>query len=126
MLYAVVLLLLTANTINIAADIAAMGEALQLVAGGGEHGHALAFGVLLAVLQVFLSYARLAAIFKWLTLTLFAYVGVVFTVATMDRRGEAVTLSDSGQTYWLLGQFERSRLDHDRRRNSYLKQLCDS
>ena len=80
MLYAVVLLLLTANTINIAADIAAMGEALQLVAGGGEHGHALAFGVLLAVLQVFLSYAQLAAIFKWLTLTLFAYVGVVFTV----------------------------------------------
>lgn len=81
LLYAVVLLLLTANTINIAADIAAMGEALQLVAGGGEHGHALVFGVLLAVLQVFLSYARLAAIFKWLTLTLFAYVGVVFTVA---------------------------------------------
>lgn len=80
LLYAVVLLLLTANTINIAADIAAMGEALQLVTGGGEHGHALVFGVLLAVLQVFLSYERLAAIFKWLTLTLFAYVGVMFTV----------------------------------------------
>src|SRR5262249_59116771 len=33
-LYAMVGLLLIANTLNIAADIAAMGEALRLVAGG--------------------------------------------------------------------------------------------
>src|SRR3954466_9384477 len=41
----VVSLLVVANTINIAADIAAMGEALQLLIGGGEHGHAIIFGV---------------------------------------------------------------------------------
>src|SRR5512141_2678514 len=44
-LYAIVAMLVVANTINVAADIAAMGEALQLVVGGPEHGHAVVFGV---------------------------------------------------------------------------------
>jgi len=74
---ALVALLVAANTINITADIAAMGEALQLVVGGPEHGHALVFGVVLAWLQVKLPYYRLAEIFKWLCLSLLAYVGVL-------------------------------------------------
>ncbi len=78
--FAVVALLLFANTINIAADIAAMGEALQLVAGGGQHFHAVAFGIVTVVLQVFVPYRRLAPILKWLTLTLFVYVAAAFTV----------------------------------------------
>jgi len=80
LLVALVGLLVVANTINIAADIAAMGEALQLVAGGGQHFHSLAFGVLTVLLQVFVPYRRLAHVLKWLTLTLFAYVAAVFTV----------------------------------------------
>src|SRR5689334_8297559 len=43
--FAIVGLLLVANTINIAADIGAMGEALRLVVGGGEHFHAMVFGI---------------------------------------------------------------------------------
>ena len=78
---AIVALLLTANTINIAADIAAMGEALQLVVGGGEHFHAVVFGVVTVLLQVLVPYRRLAPILKWLTLTLFVYVAAAFTVA---------------------------------------------
>jgi NRAMP (natural resistance-associated macrophage protein)-like metal ion transporter len=73
-----VLLLAIANTINIAADIAAMGEALQLLVGGGEHGHALVFGTLLGWLQLRLPYRRLAEIFKWLCLVLLTYVAVLF------------------------------------------------
>ena len=79
-LMAMVLLLVVANTINIAADIAAMGEALQLVVGGGAHFHAVAFGVLTVLLQVFVPYRKLAPILKWLTLFLFAYVITVFLV----------------------------------------------
>ena len=79
-LMTMVLLLVVANTINIAADIAAMGEALQLVVGGGAHFHAVAFGVLTVVLQVFVPYRRLAPILKWLTLFLFAYVIAAFLV----------------------------------------------
>ncbi|ODU99280.1 MAG: iron transporter [Rubrivivax sp. SCN 70-15] len=76
----IVALLVVANTINIAADIAAMGEALQLVVGGGSHLHALVFGLLTVLLQVFVPYRRLAPLLKWLTLTLFVYVAVAFTV----------------------------------------------
>ena len=79
-LMVMVLLLVVANTINIAADIAAMGEALQLVVGGGAHFHAVLFGVLTVLLQVFVPYRKLAPILKWLTLFLFAYVIAVFMV----------------------------------------------
>jgi Mn2+/Fe2+ NRAMP family transporter len=78
--YAIVGLLLVANTINIAADIAAMGEALQLVVGGGPHFHAVVFGIVTLLLQVFVPYRQLAPILKWLTLSLFVYVGAAFTV----------------------------------------------
>ena len=76
----IVCLLVVANTINIAADIAAMGEALQLVIGGREHGHAVVFGVLSLLLQVFIPYQSYVRILKWLTLSLLAYVGVAFSV----------------------------------------------
>jgi len=75
-----VVLLAIANTLNIAADIAAMGEALQLVVGGGEHGHALVFGFALAAVQVWLPCARLASALRWLCLALLAYVAVLFHV----------------------------------------------
>jgi NRAMP (natural resistance-associated macrophage protein)-like metal ion transporter len=79
-LLVVVSLLVVANTINIAADIAAMGEALQLVIDGGEHGHAVVFGVLSLLLQVFIPYQRYVRLLKWLTLSLLAYVAVAFSV----------------------------------------------
>ena len=79
-LLGVVGLLVVANTINIAADIAAMGEALQLVIGGGEHGHAVIFGVLSLLLQVFIPYQSYVRVLKWLTLSLLAYVAVAFSV----------------------------------------------
>jgi len=84
-LYAVVAMLVAANTINVAADIAAMGEALQLVVGGPEHGHAVLFGIASLLLQVFLPYQRYVRYLKWLTLALLAYVAVVFTIAVPWR-----------------------------------------
>ncbi len=76
----IVSLLLVANTLNIAADLGAMGEALQLVVGGPSHGYALMFGVVVVLMQLFVPYRRLAPLLKWLTLFLFAYVAVLFTV----------------------------------------------
>jgi Mn2+/Fe2+ NRAMP family transporter len=77
----IVALLVAANVINIAADIAAMGEALQLIIGGGEHFHAVVFGFTSLVLQIFMPYERYVRFLKWLTLALLAYVAVVFTVS---------------------------------------------
>jgi Mn2+/Fe2+ NRAMP family transporter len=69
-----------ANTINIAADIAAMGEALQLLVGGPQHWLALGFGLICLLLQVFMPYRRYVRYLKWLTLSLLAYVATVFMV----------------------------------------------
>jgi NRAMP (natural resistance-associated macrophage protein)-like metal ion transporter len=80
LLYVLVGLLLVANTINIAADIGAMGAALKLLIGGPAHWYAIAFGVVSLVLQVFVPFPRYAPILKTLTLALFAYVATVFVV----------------------------------------------
>ncbi|MEA2831044.1 MAG: hypothetical protein QOF22_1792, partial [Bradyrhizobium sp.] len=77
---ALVFLLVAANTFNIAADIAAMGEALSLVVGGLNHEHALIFASTSTLLQVFVPYRRYAPVLKFLTLTLFAYVATALTV----------------------------------------------
>jgi NRAMP (natural resistance-associated macrophage protein)-like metal ion transporter len=79
-LYSIVGLLLVANTINIAADIAAMGEALRLLVGGSAHLYSVAFGLLCLVLQVFMRYDTYVRFLKWLTLALLSYVAVVFTM----------------------------------------------
>lgn len=80
LLYSVVSLLLIANTINIAADVSAMGEALKLIVGGSAQLYAVAFGVVSLLLQVFIPYRRYVRILKWLTLALLAYVATVFFV----------------------------------------------
>ena len=79
-LYGIVGLLMLANTINIAADIAAMGEALRLLLGGSAHVYSVTFGLLCLLLQVFMPYQRYVRYLKWLTLALLAYVAVVFTI----------------------------------------------
>lgn len=79
-LLCVVGMLLLANTLNVAADIAAMAEALRLLVGGSAHVYAVTFGLLCLVLQVFLPYQSYVRWLKWLTLALLAYVAVVFSL----------------------------------------------
>lgn len=80
LLYGVVVLLLTANTINIAADLMAMGAAVNLLVGGPTRAYTVALGLFSLALQVFMPYRRYVRVLKWLTLALFAYVGVIFAV----------------------------------------------
>jgi NRAMP (natural resistance-associated macrophage protein)-like metal ion transporter len=80
MLYFLVSLLLVANTINIGADLVAMADSTALLIGGPRHAYIVGFGLVSVALQVYISYARYVRALKWLTLSLFAYVGVVFTV----------------------------------------------
>ena len=70
-----VLLLFVANTINIGADLAA----INLLVPWGRHGFTLAFAVVSLLAIVFVPYHRYVGFLKWLTFSLFAYVGVVFT-----------------------------------------------
>jgi NRAMP (natural resistance-associated macrophage protein)-like metal ion transporter len=73
-------LLVVANTINIAADIGAMGEAVRLLLGGPRALYIAAFGALCILGQVVFSYERTVRVLKWLTLALFSYVAVVLSV----------------------------------------------
>ncbi len=72
--------LLVANTLNIAADLAAIGDAIQLLVGGPQHIYSLGAGLLCVFLQVQVPYERYIRVLKWLTLSLLAYAGVIFTV----------------------------------------------
>jgi NRAMP (natural resistance-associated macrophage protein)-like metal ion transporter len=76
-----VLLLFVANTVNIGADLSAMGAAVELLLGGGQMVAAILFALGSLLLQVFVPYHRYVHFLKWLTLSLFAYVGVLFSVA---------------------------------------------
>ena len=78
--YPVVLLLLVANTINLAADINALGAAVQLVVGGPAQVYGALLALISVVLEIRVSYVRYSHVLKWLTLSLFAYVATVFAV----------------------------------------------
>jgi len=80
LLIGLVALLLIANTINLGADLGAMAAALKLVIGGPQLLYVGLFGLLSILLEVFVRYARYVSVLKWLTLALFAYVGVAFVV----------------------------------------------
>jgi len=73
-------ILVAANMINIGADLAAMGAATKLVAGGSQRLLVIGYALLCVVLQLFVPYRQYARLLKWLTLSLFAYVGVVLLV----------------------------------------------
>lgn len=76
----VVVLLLIANTLNIAADVAAMGEVAELVSGADRHLMTAVFVAVTLLLQIFVPYHRYVFFLKWLTLSLLAYAAVLFTV----------------------------------------------
>jgi Mn2+/Fe2+ NRAMP family transporter len=80
LLQSIVGLLVIANTINIGADLGAMGDAVGLLVGGPALLYVAAFGAVCAVLEIFMRYQRYAAVLKWLTLALFAYFGTVMVV----------------------------------------------
>lgn len=78
--YSIVTLLVIANVINLGADLGAMGAALKLLIGGPALLYVACFGIVTVLLEVFSRYSRYVSILKWLTLSLFAYVGVAFVV----------------------------------------------
>jgi NRAMP (natural resistance-associated macrophage protein)-like metal ion transporter len=79
-LFGVVGLLLVANTLNIAADVAAMGDLLALIVSGNRHLLTVGLVVPSLLMQVFIPYHKYVKFLKWLTLSLLSYAAVLFTV----------------------------------------------
>src|SRR5665647_2082918 len=80
-LYAAVLLVVVANTINIGADIGALAAAAQLLVPVNFTILILGFTVLILVLEIFTSYRVYSRILIWLALSLIAYPLTVFMVS---------------------------------------------
>lgn len=75
-----VTLLFIANTINVGADMSAMGAAAELVFGWGQHTFTIVFAAVSLLLQMFISYQKYARFLMVLTLSLFSYVALVFSL----------------------------------------------
>lgn len=121
-----------ANVNNLAADLGAIGAAVQLVVGGNHLVWVALFGLTCILLQIFTDYRRYISILKWLTLSLFAYVGVVFVVdipwkealigmIVPNMKFTPTYLGPCGRGFWhhhqplfiLLAIHARSRRHHD-------------
>lgn len=73
-LYAAVILLFGANTINVGADLGAIADAVQSLTGVRAVWLIVPVALAIVALQIFGSYRLIANTFKWLTLALLAYV----------------------------------------------------
>ncbi len=78
LLYPVIVALLVANTINAGADMLAIAAGVNLLVPVPVGAIIVPVAILLLVLQVWGSYRLIAGTFKWLTLSLFAYIGASF------------------------------------------------
>jgi NRAMP (natural resistance-associated macrophage protein)-like metal ion transporter len=75
-----VTLVAVANTFNIGADIASMAAAAGLLVPVPQTLAAVAFALVMIVLEVTVPYRRYARVLRWLALSLLAYVGVLIVV----------------------------------------------
>ena len=79
-LYFVLITMTAANVFNLGADIGAMGASVALIVPANVMLLTVTFGVISLVAVLFIPYSTYAKYLKWLTLSLFAYVGVIFFV----------------------------------------------
>lgn len=78
LLYPVVLGLVVANTINVGTDIAAIAAAINIFVPVPIWAMVVPVAALILVLQIWGSYALIVKVFKWLSISLFAYIVSAF------------------------------------------------
>jgi NRAMP (natural resistance-associated macrophage protein)-like metal ion transporter len=66
--------LFVANTINVGADLRGMADAAELLTGVNSHAWVVLFGAGIAFATIYLRYATIAGVLKWLAMALAAYV----------------------------------------------------
>lgn len=99
-----VLLVAVANTVNIAADLAIMSAAFGLLVPIDQWIGVVMFALLLAATEIAIPYHRYARVLRWLTISLLAYVAVLF-VAKVEW-GQVVIST-------LIPNFDFSRLSFE-------------
>jgi NRAMP (natural resistance-associated macrophage protein)-like metal ion transporter len=128
-----VVLVAVANTFNIGADVASMAAAARLLIPVPQILAAVAFALVMVVLEVAVPYRRYARVLRWLALSLLAYVGVLAIVHVdwtavlahtvvpslqLDRAGVAALLAVFGTTispylfFWQAGEEVEEQAEH--------------
>ncbi len=79
-LIGLVWLLVVANVINLGADIGGMADVARMLIGGPAWVYAGAIALICATAEIWMAYQRYVIVLKWLTLTLLAYVALLFMV----------------------------------------------
>jgi Mn2+/Fe2+ NRAMP family transporter len=106
LLISIVALLFIANTLNIGADLGAMGGAMRLLLPQlPAWAYVGAFGAVTALAQMFLQYTRYVATLKWLTLSLFAYFATLAVVHLSWGellRGLVWPEFSNSQEFWMM------------------------
>lgn len=90
-----VMALLVANTINIAADLAGMADAAEMLSGVKAHFFVVVFALLISWATIRLHYHQIANVLKWLVLVLFAYPITAFVVGADWNKVVRATLVPS-------------------------------
>ncbi|HXS26258.1 MAG TPA: divalent metal cation transporter [Steroidobacteraceae bacterium] len=93
--YGLVLLLVVANTLNIAADLAAMGASLHLVVGGAALAYSIVLGLACLGAEIVVPYHRYAGYLRILTLVLLVYVIAALTLHIPWGRVAVATFAPS-------------------------------
>ena len=99
-----VLLVAVANTVNIAANLSIMSAALGLLVPIEQWAGVLLFAIVLGMTEIVIPYHRYAKVLRWLSLSLLAYVAVLF-VAQVDWQQVAIST--------LIPSFDFSRLSFE-------------
>ena len=77
---AAALALFCANTFNIAADLAGMADAAEMLSGFNSHYFIVFFGIAITAATILFRYGPIALILKWLTLSLGAYIATALII----------------------------------------------
>jgi NRAMP (natural resistance-associated macrophage protein)-like metal ion transporter len=103
---AIVGLLFIANTLNIGADLGAMGDSMHLLVHiAPAWAYVAMFGVVCTAAQILFQHRRYVSILKWLTLSLLAYFGAVMVVHvqwTELAKGLVLPRLTGNTEFWLM------------------------
>lgn len=80
LLFFIAILIVGVNTINIGADMSGMSQAIIMLIPLPEKIAAAMITILILLITIFLSYKKIFTIFKWLALSLFAYIFATFSI----------------------------------------------
>src|SRR6202140_2043604 len=123
-----VVALLAANTINIAADLAGVADAAEMLSGINSHWFVVVFALLISWATIRLPYHQIANVLKWLVLVLFAYPITAFVVgadwgrvAPIPSYRRCRTPEMSGRCWWPFSAPRSVRICFSGRRVRKLK-----